>query len=86
MHDWMSRAACLGADPEEFFDLQGSNEVSARVIRRYCEDCPVRPECLEFALGSEDWPGGYVFGIFGGMTGNERRRIIQARRRNAVRL
>lgn len=69
--DWMSRAACTdrGMDPDIFFDPGGRSVAAKRVCRR----CPVRRECLNFS-------GGTMYGIWGGLDGEERRRASRRTR------
>lgn len=65
--DFRHRAACRTVDPEVFFPLPG-DEDGVAMARAVCAGCPVRSECLEFALrhGLDD-------GVFGGLTADERR-------------
>lgn len=42
------------------------------VAKEWCEECPVRQACLEYALASEMGPTIWRAGIFGGMTPSER--------------
>jgi WhiB family transcriptional regulator, redox-sensing transcriptional regulator len=63
---WMLEAKCLDADPEAFFPEKGG---STREAKRICAICPVREECLEFALTHDE-----RFGIWGGLSERERRR------------
>ncbi|MDQ3273530.1 MAG: WhiB family transcriptional regulator [Actinomycetota bacterium] len=66
--EWRLSAACRDADPEAFFpDLEGLDRVKP-IIAQYCRHCPVATECLEAALQQ-----GYLDGIFGGLTPDERR-------------
>jgi WhiB family redox-sensing transcriptional regulator len=64
---WQELAACAKADPEEFFPDKGG---STREARRVCRSCPVAAECLEFALANNE-----RFGVWGGLSERERRRI-----------
>lgn len=64
---WMLDAKCLDADPEAFFPEKGG---STREAKRICNACPVQDECLEWALENEE-----RFGIWGGMSERERRRL-----------
>ena len=73
---WRSRAACRGADLTVFFPGRGE---SAEPARRICASCPVRQECLAFALSH-----GEVHGIWGGLTVRDRR-ALRTRRGDAVR-
>jgi WhiB family transcriptional regulator, redox-sensing transcriptional regulator len=66
---WRSAAACQTADPELFFPISDSGKSLAQVAeaKAVCAGCPVRRECLAFALGTEQ-----VHGIWGGTTARER--------------
>ncbi|MFE0037429.1 WhiB family transcriptional regulator [Streptomyces sp. NPDC059015] len=61
----LSEAACAGADTEAFFDGTSSG---TELAKRTCMRCPVRTACLQLALER-----GEDFGIFGGLTADERR-------------
>jgi hypothetical protein len=50
-----------------FFPCRGE---SAEPARRICADCPVRQQCLEFALSH-----GIVHGIWGGLAERDRRAL-----------
>ena len=64
---WASEARCLNADPDVFFPEKGG---STREAKRICSECPVRVECLEYALEEDE-----RFGIWGGMSERERRKL-----------
>lgn len=68
---WKSQANCMGVDPELFFPERGS---STREAKEVCRGCVVRGDCLEFAIAN-----GEKFGIWGGMSERERRRVRRAR-------
>ncbi len=72
-HDmtWQRKANCMGVDPDLFFPERGA---STREAKEVCRGCVVKPECLEYAISS-----GEKFGIWGGMSERERRRIRRAR-------
>lgn len=70
--DWMASGNCRDESPSLFFPSDG---VGVEVARRVCEDCPVRVECLEYALAS-----GIDHGVWGGASERERRRIARRRR------
>jgi WhiB family redox-sensing transcriptional regulator len=76
---WQERANCLGVDPDLFFPERGA---STREAKSVCRSCEVRLECLEYALNH-----GEKFGIWGGLSERERRRVRReralARRRKA---
>ena len=62
--EWTGHAICTDADPE-IFPPPGKSGASARQI---CSRCPVRADCLAYALAAEE-----EFGIWGGLDQNERR-------------
>ncbi len=68
---WQARANCMGVDPELFFPERGS---STREAKEVCRGCVVRVDCLEFAIANSE-----KFGIWGGMSERERRRVRRAR-------
>jgi WhiB family redox-sensing transcriptional regulator len=65
--DWQERALCAQTDPEAFFPEKGG---STREAKRICSGCEVRAECLEYALAHDE-----RFGIWGGLSERERRRL-----------
>ena len=65
--DWQDQALCAQTDPEAFFPEKGG---STREAKRVCRSCEVRAECLEYALEHDE-----RFGIWGGMSERERRRL-----------
>ena len=75
MGDWVEQAACAGVDPALFFPDRGASLADARQV---CAGCPVRVECLEYALEA-----GEKFGVWGGTSEKERRAM--RRQRLAVR-
>jgi WhiB family redox-sensing transcriptional regulator len=78
MH-WRNLALCRYEDPELFFPVgtlrSGSALIQADEAKTVCRRCPVREQCLAWALAAEP-----VEGIWGGTTEAERR---AARRRTA---
>ncbi len=63
---WMEDAACKGTDTDLFFpEGPGSHPSEARAI---CARCPVREQCLTFAL---DW--NITHGVWGGLAPKQRR-------------
>ena len=65
--DWMDQALCAQTDPESFYPEKGG---STREAKKTCEQCLVRAECLDWALGNDE-----RFGIWGGLSERERRAI-----------
>jgi len=68
---WQSEANCLGVDPDLFFPERGASTKEAKAV---CRGCVVREDCLEYALAN-----GEKFGIWGGLSERERRRIRRQR-------
>jgi len=68
---WQEKANCMGVDPDLFFPERGA---STREAKGVCRGCVVQMDCLEYALAN-----GEKFGIWGGMSERERRRIRRAR-------
>jgi WhiB family redox-sensing transcriptional regulator len=64
---WRALAACRGTQIEVFFPGRGE---TAEPARQVCARCPVCQQCLEFAVGNR-----IVYGIWGGLTGPERRAL-----------
>lgn len=68
---WQDYANCRGADADLFFPERGASTRKAKAI---CGECQVRNECLDFAIEI-----GEKFGIWGGMSERERRRVRRER-------
>ena len=71
VESWQMFANCLGADPDLFFPERGASTKEAKAV---CQGCVVREDCLEYALQN-----GEKFGIWGGLSERERRRIRRQR-------
>lgn len=65
-YDWRDYASCRGVDPELWFPKTGREESARRAVR-ICNSCPVKQQCLQFALDNE-----IDFGIFGGVNAKQR--------------
>ncbi|CAL9348713.1 Transcriptional regulator WhiB [Streptomyces sp. enrichment culture] len=75
--DWRDSAPCHSEDPETFFPT-GTGGAWKQVIaqaKSVCARCPSADPCLQFALTN-----GVDFGIFGGLTEDERREVARLRR------
>lgn len=68
---WQALGACAGIDPELFYPKRGE---STREAKRVCSGCPVKQECLEFAVDNSE-----KFGIWGGLSERQRREIRKRR-------
>ena len=80
---WQFRAACRGEDASLFFapssferkEDKDRREVGAKAI---CARCPVRADCLEYALRIRE-----PHGVWGGLNEIERRVLLRERDRRA---
>jgi WhiB family transcriptional regulator, redox-sensing transcriptional regulator len=79
--NWRSSAACLSADPDLFFPISSTGPAERQIARAkvICANCPVRRECLEFAMTHDQ-----THGIWGGTTAEDRQRDRRRRRRRAA--
>jgi WhiB family redox-sensing transcriptional regulator len=75
--DWRDRAACRDEDPELFFPISigGPSLRQIAQAKQICARCPVRRECLDWALAT-----GQDAGVWGGLAPAERRAVARARR------
>lgn len=64
---WFALAACLGEDTDKFFPQTHDKAQYRPMITQYCARCPVRTDCLHYALEEkiED-------GLWGGLSPHER--------------
>lgn len=65
--DWYEFALCAQTDPEIFHPEKGGSSAEAK---RVCLACPVRGECLSYAVDNKE-----RFGIWGGLSERERRKF-----------
>jgi len=73
---WQFRAACRGPESALFFpptyaERKEEREDRERRAKAICGGCPVRRECLEYALGIRE-----PHGIWGGLNEAERRMLV----------
>jgi WhiB family redox-sensing transcriptional regulator len=73
--NWMHHGNCRAEAPARFFPSDG---VGVDAARRICATCPVKAECLEYALVHR-----IDHGVWGGTSERERRRILKTRRQSA---
>ena len=73
---WRKHAECLDA-PSDWFFAQSENGTITAGMRKglaLCEQCPVRTDCLEWAVDTNQ-----EMGVLGGMTPHARRRLRRQR-------
>ncbi len=77
---WKRAGACYGNAETEIFYPDTSDEKDPRVIKAKaaCGSCAVSATCLEYSLTHRE-----KYGIWGGLTERERRRILRQRRKSA---
>lgn len=68
---WQTDALCAQTDPDAFFPEKGG---STRDAKKICKNCEVKIQCLEYAVANDE-----RFGIWGGLSERERRRLRRAR-------
>ena len=79
MDDWRNSAACRTEDPDLFFPIgtSGPALLQTEQAKAVCRRCPVREQCLQWALRT-----GQSTGVWGGTSEEERRAL---KRRTAAR-
>lgn len=73
-NDWRSDAVCSSEGSASLFfpvGVTGSAEVQIHEAKNVCTDCPVKSECLTFAITTNQ-----EYGIWGG-TSEEERRVLR---------
>jgi hypothetical protein len=71
---------CQEIDGELWYPESGGESYALRQAKKYCEECPVRAECLAFALANNE-----EHGIWGGLTVRERMKLKASRRTTGLR-
>lgn len=73
--DWRANAACLDADPEQFFPLSDCGPSIRQIdsALALCSGCQVRSQCLDWAIAND-----IRHGVWGGAT-EQQRYAISAR-------
>src|ERR687892_1822506 len=68
--EWRETARCKEMDPDLFFPVgtTGPALLQIEAAKAVCRQCDVREECLQYAIDSNQ-----EYGIWGGMTEEERR-------------
>jgi WhiB family redox-sensing transcriptional regulator len=74
--EWSDRAACLSAEPEQFFPVGGAAAATweAMVAKQVCARCEVLTPCRDYALATRQ-----PFGVWGGLDEEERRTMLAGR-------
>jgi WhiB family redox-sensing transcriptional regulator len=70
MYNFTDQANCIGIDVNMFFTQEGSSTFEEEnFLKRTCNACPVKFECLDYALNHA------VLGWWGGTSEAKRRRL-----------
>src|SRR6201994_1690222 len=71
--DWWRSAACRDTDPELFFPVTqyGPGAGETERAKAVCQACPVRRQCLQYALAT-----GQAHGVWGGLTETARQLLL----------
>ncbi|MGW6969874.1 WhiB family transcriptional regulator [Streptomyces zaomyceticus] len=83
LDSWRAQAACQEVDPDLFFPV-GSGApalIQAEEAKEICRGCPVREECLRWAMDDSR----QVTGVWGGLREDERQSLKRRTRRRAER-
>ncbi|WP_338704287.1 WhiB family transcriptional regulator (plasmid) [Streptomyces sp. Q6] len=82
--DWQQHAACRGMNSSAFFSPSGERGRARRTreerARRVCAGCEVRTVCAATALKH-----GETYGVWGGLSRDDRRRLDDAAARTITR-
>ncbi|MEV0580762.1 MULTISPECIES: WhiB family transcriptional regulator [unclassified Streptomyces] len=80
VENWRMHAACREEDPDLFFPIgsTGPALVQTEDAKAVCRGCPVREQCLRWALEN-----GQDAGVWGGLGEDERRALKRRSRRRA---
>lgn len=80
---WQLTGACRQGDPEMFFlesERGQTRELRVAEAKTVCAGCPVLRACREHGLNAQE-----PYGIWGGLTVQERQTQLRVRRRNRPR-
>ena len=70
--------ACEQSDPEAFYPPRGEHAtIQTRLAKELCKACPVKTECLNYALIARE-----PYGIWGGLTTEDREKLLRSQRRS----
>lgn len=80
--EWQYQGACRDVDKALFFHPEGERGAARRqrdnAAKAICASCPVLEQCREHALAVRE-----PYGVWGGLTENERAEILQSQTRRA---
>ena len=71
--NWREAAACASVDPELFF-TEGDGANYRNDAKKVCAACPVKIECLDYALAANE-----QYGMWGGTSAKQREQMRSQR-------
>jgi WhiB family redox-sensing transcriptional regulator len=79
--EWVHRALCKDEDPELFFPVGSTGPAVSQMAaaKAVCARCPVRGECLKWAIDTAQDAG-----VWGGLSEDERRALHRSTRGGPV--
>ena len=77
---WMRHAACAAIPKDVFYPGRDNGPGCTDQAKAICAGCPVRTECLEYAVTNHE-----LYGVWGGMTQTERRALRAPKRPHQAR-
>ncbi|MFD5818567.1 WhiB family transcriptional regulator [Streptomyces sp. NPDC127038] len=82
MENWREGASCRTVDPDLFFPIGSTGPAVLQIeeAKAVCAGCPVREQCLRWALDT-----GQTVGVWGGTSEAERRALTRRRSRQRSR-
>lgn len=81
LDNWRAHAACQDVDPDLFFPVGTGAPalIQTEDAKEVCRPCPVREECLRWAMDDSR----QVVGVWGGLREDERQALKRRSRRRA---
>ena len=79
--DWMAQALCAQIDPDLWYPDPGDAH-AAQTAAAVCHTCPVRADCLDYAMATEAQQDRH--GVWGGLTPTARNRLWHEQRKEAA--
>ena len=79
--DWMAQALCAQIGPDLWYPDPGDAH-AAQTAAAVCHTCPVRADCLDYAMATETQ--GDRHGVWGGLTPTARNRLWHEQRKEAA--
>lgn len=79
--DWRNRALCDGVPIEVFFpsNSRGQTEQPTDTAKQLCGECPVRDDCLDYALTNNE-----QYGVWGGLDEYERAKLRRQQQKAGI--